>query len=784
MLAFWRWVWLSLKPVAARVAGKVLARSPGMRAGLNLISQGIETILAPRYSPISESGPVDVCVAINSDASAIIGDTTIIWIGRFLHSGGYGVATRGTYRALKESGLNVIGIDVQTGRPIDDAGHAYFATQIERDGTLSLRARDKHRKVICIFQETPPQWSRLWVSGRVHLVGYTLTETEQLPFNWAAEMTSVDRLFVAAEWNKDVLARAGLPSSMIEVLPLVADAKLFAPRDTTLPLRAANNFRFLHAASNLNRKDFGTLIRAYCEAFSPDDDVSLIIKLPNYTKEDDIRRFVTDAVFPWIDFAKTRTPHILLLPVLLSDEKLVELYASCHAYVSVERGTGWDLPSMEAMLMGLPTLNMSWAGNTMFQNSDNSVAIPPLERTVFATEELAQNIELYAGHTWAACDIRAVVKGFRRLRDEYEHLREITLEARREIENRFSPSKVSDLITNYVLALPEYEFHSERSAEIRLAPQGVNRPWDQDTKKSLYEKLPAGTRRRLDQCFEAGQDVEEWVKQRREIYEQFGPVLPPPAERARLEGLRNKYYGQSIFIVGNGPSLNRVDFDVLKDYYCFGVNKIYLMFDRVDWRPDFYTSLDWRVTPDCYEEINRLTGMTFFFAYRFHGMLREGQDVFWYESFSPGRFLSEKFEPDATQGVRGGGSTLMPALQLAFFLGFRKMFLIGVDASFVIPDSVLQYGGDRFGTGTQINLESTRDDDPNHFDPRYFGKRAKWHDPNTDELMRRFRAAHRATHVLGGQLYNSTIGGKLESVPRMPFEEALRCADKKLKGDA
>jgi len=55
MLAFWRWVWHSLKPVAARVAGKVFSRSPRMLAGLSWISQGIETVLAPRYSAITKS---------------------------------------------------------------------------------------------------------------------------------------------------------------------------------------------------------------------------------------------------------------------------------------------------------------------------------------------------------------------------------------------------------------------------------------------------------------------------------------------------------------------------------------------------------------------------------------------------------------------------------------------------------------------------------------------------------------------------------------------------------
>ena len=78
-----------------------------------------------------------------------------------------------------------------------------------------------------------------------------------------------------------------------------------------------------------------------------------------------------------------------------------------------------------------------------------------------------------------------------------------------------------------------------------------------------------------------------------------------------------------------------------------------------------------------------------------------------------------------------------------------------------------------------MNLESTKNDDPNHFDSRYFGKGAKWHDPNVNEMMRGFRNSSLAIEYLGGELFNSTVGGNLNCIRRMPITDAFKYADKK-----
>ena len=705
-------------------------------------------------------------------------DVTVVCIGRFLHKGGYGVATRAFYRALKEANLTVVGIDAQTGVPIRDSD--VKGLEIGRDGgRLTLKARSSDEKLLVVFFDTPPQWARLTIAGKAHVVGYTMSETEQVPYDWSYEMLSVDQIWTPTSFNRAVFADFGMPASMVTVLPIAVDLNQFEPREEVLDFRGANSFRFLSLVSNFNRKDAAGLIRAYVDAFTSDDDVSLIVKLPRNTSNEQIQRYILEPAFPWVNPLDPRLPHIVFMIDELSDEKLIDLYASCHAYASLERGKGWDLPAMEAMLMGLPSINVAWSGNTDFQNAENSVQIEPRERTVFSSADLVENEELYAGHTWASYDVADATKALIHIRDNYAEERAKVLAARGKIGELVSFPNAAENVIRYIRGLQPYNFRSNDAAVINLASRESAGQKAPAPKQTVIENLPEDVQARLNEPYSDGQDIERWVAARRAVWSKYGPVLPELRERHRLAGLRNRYHGQSLFVVGNGPSLNTVDLDRLSQYHTFAANKIYLLYDRTDWRPDFYLTLDWRVTPDNYEEINQLRGSQFFFPHRFRNLLRDGDDVYWYESLSAGRSLPEKFERNAERGVRGGGTVLTAAMQLGYFLGFHKIFLIGVDASYSIPSTVLQSGGDRFGTGVEINLQSTQNDDINHFDPRYFGKGALWHDPNVEGMKRGFQASYRAISFFGGEVYNSTAGGNLDCVPRMPIEEAFDYADKK-----
>lgn len=273
----------------------------------------------------------------------------------------------------------------------------------------------------------------------------------------------------------------------------------------------------------------------------------------------------------------------------------------------------------------------------------------------------------------------------------------------------------------------------------------------------------------------------EWGRLRQEFFQQIGGYLDPPEiDISRLASLKDKYKGKRIFVIGNGPSLNRTPLHLLEGEYTFGVNRIHLLYDRINWRPSFYTAVDWRVVPDIAHEINALTGSTFFFEERYRGLLREGEDVYYYTHKDAALDLKnqQRFSTDASLGVRGAGSVVGTAVQLAFHMGFDPIYLIGCDLGYNVPETVTQEGDDVFGTGVKLHLTSTRDDDANHFDPSYFGAGSRWHDPNVERMIRGHKQCLHGVKSNNRRIYNATIGGELDIYERRNFADLFEAPAK------
>lgn len=253
----------------------------------------------------------------------------------------------------------------------------------------------------------------------------------------------------------------------------------------------------------------------------------------------------------------------------------------------------------------------------------------------------------------------------------------------------------------------------------------------------------------------------------------FTPITTEPltiSDIDRLYSLHNRFAGERVFIMGNGPSLNQTPLDKLESEFVFGLNRISLLFERVSWRPTFFTAFDVRVVPDNKEEFAALDVPYKFFSARYKTMLGEQDNHFWHHTKGFYEGFESAFAPTVPfSGFGGGGTIGVIAIELAFFLGFREIYLIGTDVSYTVPESVKQTGDDVFGDGVKLQLEST-EDDPNHFDPSYFGKGKKWHNPNVREMKIGFGRAAAYVERAGGRLLNATVGGELEQVPRVDFD--------------
>lgn len=240
--------------------------------------------------------------------------------------------------------------------------------------------------------------------------------------------------------------------------------------------------------------------------------------------------------------------------------------------------------------------------------------------------------------------------------------------------------------------------------------------------------------------------------------------FPVTDNEKNLFHLRNLHAGQRAFILGNGPSLNRCDLSFLKDEITFGVNSIFLNYEKMGFHPTYYVVEDMLVAEDRSEEINHYHGPKVkFFGNYLHYCIQDAPDVVWlnvrvdYQEYAN----FPRFSTNAGRMIWVGGTVSYLCMQLAYFMGFKEVYLIGFDHSYRIPSDAKLDAGQQ-----QITSNS---DDPNHFNPNYFGKGYRWHEPLVERMELSYRRAKQYFEADNRTIHNATVGGQLEVFPRVNY---------------
>jgi hypothetical protein len=131
-----------------------------------------------------------------------------------------------------------------------------------------------------------------------------------------------------------------------------------------------------------------------------------------------------------------------------------------------------------------------------------------------------------------------------------------------------------------------------------------------------------------------------------------------------------------------------------------------------------------------------------------------------YEKSGP-NYCVPRFSTDFSKKAYCGQSVTFINLQLAYFMGFSEVYLIGMDFSYNIPASAIRAG----------DLITSTEDDTNHFNSAYFGKGKTWKDPKLDRVLQNYVMAKRMFESDGRRIYNATEGGNLEAFPRVSYSE-------------
>lgn len=212
--------------------------------------------------------------------------------------------------------------------------------------------------------------------------------------------------------------------------------------------------------------------------------------------------------------------------------------------------------------------------------------------------------------------------------------------------------------------------------------------------------------------------------------------------------LYNKHRGETCLVIGNGPSLKDVPFGFLSRYSSFGANRIYLL---LGFTPTYYVCVNPLVRQQFINEIMTLR------CPKFMGggpSVAPDQDIINLRSVNVPLFSYAPLE-----WIYEGYTVTFVSLQLAYYMGFSTVLLVGVDHRYQFvgePNEETRYGGA----------------DINHFDPSYFSER-QWNNPDLERSAEAYRLAKTAFESDGRKIINLTEGTALDVFDCEPLEKWL-----------
>lgn len=219
----------------------------------------------------------------------------------------------------------------------------------------------------------------------------------------------------------------------------------------------------------------------------------------------------------------------------------------------------------------------------------------------------------------------------------------------------------------------------------------------------------------------------------------------------------NIHKGQRCFIIATGPSLRVSDLEKIKENgdISISMNRIYNLFDKTEWRPDYYVIEDQKMIEDLSEEIAELELE--------HKFVNSSPSKYW-DLEKSGDSISYKmimqncltdrigFSRNLERFIYNGYTVTYICLQLAVYMGFSEIYLVGVDFS---------YSSDVYA-------------ETNHFE----GYQKHYKDIRLNPIMpermiRAYKKARNVTESMGVSIYNATRGGKLEVFKRVDLDYIL-----------
>ena len=195
------------------------------------------------------------------------------------------------------------------------------------------------------------------------VIVYFLWETTHISPNFLDTLKSAEHVWVPSKWQLDVLVNNGINPNKIDIVNLGVDPKKY------FPIKKKNEkLRLLHIGTWGYRKSTYEIIKTFSDIFGNDDTVELRLAIHNKLDKQD------GPIETFEKFGLRLTNNIKFLNTLSEEEYIYEIQ-NADIYLSCSRGEGWNLPLIQSIASGVPSIYSKCGGQLEFTKNNLGIGI-------------------------------------------------------------------------------------------------------------------------------------------------------------------------------------------------------------------------------------------------------------------------------------------------------------------------------------------------------------------------------------------------------------------------
>ena len=307
---------------------------------------------------------------------------------------------------------------------------------------------------ITIRHAWPPVFQRPVTGSLVMIQPW---EFGELPKSWVEPVNqNCAEVWVPSTFVRETYLRAGVPADQVYVVPNGINPEIFSPDAAAIDIRADERFQeikpgatvFLFVGGTISRKGADVLLKAWQQAFTADDNVSLVVK--DFGSGSFYAGQGLGAQIKALSSARSTAP-IVYIDTDLTAAEMTGLYRASSCLVHPYRGEGYGLPIAEAMACGRPTIVTNYGAALDFVNHTTSYLIPA--SVVRLAQSRIGDLETVAPPFWAEPDVDALTDLLRHVHNNRDEARDKGLNAAAHMAAHHTWRHAADIVTKRLESL-------------------------------------------------------------------------------------------------------------------------------------------------------------------------------------------------------------------------------------------------------------------------------------------------------------------------------------------